>query len=54
MAKFHKIWIEVDVLKEPDDKTEKVLKIINALQEVQCVKNVTKTQYIMSSEEDVD
>lgn len=50
MTMYHKIWIEVDVDKESSNKTEKIMKIINKLIELDIVKNVTKCQYIVSGE----
>ena len=54
MSQFHKIWIEVDVLKETQKKTEMMTKIMTALMKVECVENITKIQYQIPDNQDAD
>lgn len=50
MTQYHKIWIEVDVTKEPQLKTQKMANILKLLSESKDVANVTKMQYIGTGE----
>jgi len=54
MSDYDKIWIEVDVEKDRDkeEKTKKILAIIEALSRVESVINITKTQYQMTDYEE--
>ena len=54
MAQYHKIWIEVDVLKEPQKKTQKIKEIIKALEKCPIVENISKCQYIPAGDSDAD
>ncbi len=49
MSQYHKIWIEVDVDKMKQ-KTELIKTIVEALQKIEGIIDVTKTQYISSGE----
>mgnify|MGYP001573538756 CR=1 FL=1 len=46
----HKILIEVDVAPESDQKTEKLKKITEALENLDCVENVSMVSYIENGE----
>ena len=52
MSMFHKIWIEVDVLKDMNKKTEMMMEIVTSLQKVDCVQNVTKVSYQIPEDAD--
>ena len=45
MSQFHKIWIEVDVSKDTQKKTEMLIEVMNLLKQAKCVVNVTKCEY---------
>ncbi len=47
MSDYDKIWIEVDVEQDRENKTKKLQEIMKALEEINCISNVTKIQYIM-------
>lgn len=52
MTMYHKIWIEVDVEKEITKKTEKIHSIMSALEDVDCVVNISKVQYKVPIQEE--
>ena len=54
MTMYHKIWIEVDVEKDvaKKEKTAKIRAIMDALDEVRCIVNITKVQYKVPIQED--
>ena len=52
MTMYHKIWIEVDVEKDMNEKTEKIQMIMTALKDVKCVVNISKVQYKVPIQEE--
>ena len=52
MTMYHKIWIEVDVEKDMNEKTEKIQMIMTALKDVECVVNISKVQYKVPIQEE--
>ena len=52
MTMYHKIWIEVDVEKDMELKTEKIQMIMTALKDVECVVNISKVQYKVPIQEE--
>ncbi len=47
MTMYHKIWIEVDVEKKMELKTAKIKEIMEALEKVDCIINISKIQYMV-------
>ena len=49
MSMYHKIWIEVDVENEIEagKKTQKLMDLMEVMGKVECVKNITKCQYVI-------
>ena len=52
MSQFDKIWMEVDVEQDREEKTKKIKEIIDSLDKIDCVCNVTKVQYRMPESEE--
>ena len=52
MTMYHKIWIEVDVEKDMELKTEKIKEIMEALEKVKCIVNISKVQYKVPIQEE--
>ena len=49
---YDKIWTEVDVKKERGMKTKKIVEILQCLEKVECIKNITKVQYKVGMDEE--
>lgn len=52
MVMYHKIWIEVDVEKDMELKTEKIKRIMEALEKIPCIVNISKVQYKVPIQEE--